>query len=1378
MHRLPRLAVTLLLVALVIPAGLSAVLAAPRPHGGPLDDAQHRQLRAQRILADHSDRFGHPRPDLWLAGVNATHHMKIAAGMPWGSPTKGGGAQRTGATAGPLAGAPVANPVTGVQWTQIGPAPLRIDANQNFQGSGPDSGQVLDVAIDPRNSGDQVIYIATDDGGIWKSTDGGTSWAPKTDFMPSLSMGAVALDPANPSIVYAGSGNPAPASGKFTKGVGIYKSIDGGDTWTVIGAGIFTGKSIRRIVLPSAGVLVVATSAGVYRSADGGQNFGNNAPTFNNGSPVLNGAITDLALDTATASTVYAAVSGTGIFVSTDSGATFPAASNLFTSTNGAPTGALGFISFSQSTQPNNQTIYATAQGPSFGLFKSTNTGSTWSKLNAANAPAAADGGCQCGYDQTVGVDPQDATRVYIGFQELWLSTDGGATFGGSAVTSSQVHWDHHALRFSPQTHWGGGGAPTRLYVGTDGGIATSGNGGTNWTNIDEGIATNLLQGFDIGRGSGANNVYSYAGAQDTGISQHTPTSTGTDWHLNIDGDGGSMAVDPTDPTRAYSIDDGGFVGTAYSGSCWQPSGACPNNPAGNGLPTIFLVAIDAANHNDVYASSDGGSQGFFPSNQFYQSTDQGQNFTLIKTFTANVTAIATTALDQNTIWVGLSNGTLQYTTNALQGTSATWTAVTVTGSPGLGIGGVAIDPTNSAVVTVVYNGFSNTAAGLRTKHVFQTPDSGTTWSDISGTDFGPANQNVPDLPVHSVVIDPGTTPHTIIIANDAGVLRTADGGASWQVLGVGLPTVDSTTLAIDTSVSPPVLRVATFGRSTFQLTAATGPLLAVNADLAFGLVPLGSSATLPLQIFNVGSSDLHISSITRVGSPDFAITSGPPTPVTVTPGEEIDYTVRFTPTLADVSPGATATFQINSDDPNQPVFPVPASGTAGVPQITLSGSLDFGTVARGTTATRDITVNNTGNAPLVVNGVAFDPGSDPAFSVVGPGTPQTIAAGSHLAFTIQFAPPANSGGGTRTGTLRFTSTDPFNPQVTAPATGIVGIPNVVLSGTALQFGNVPVDDRTTPYFSDQVVTITNQASCPLCDLTLQSLPISGPNAGDFTVVSPSALPVTIAAGNSLNVTVRFNPSDGGMRSATLTVNTDDPVNPSLAVGLVGAGLLPAIGATPTPLIFGPTVFDPLCGTVCGQSLGETIANTGNAELILDKLIFAGSAAFSGPGVTNPLTRVPLGHSFVESVSFHPTGGASRAVRGTLQIEDDLNGESTPIIVTVPLCGESVGRGIRVLVYDTSGNLVSNVDKLSLQSHGLTIPVNIQLKNQPLVTINPPTSCQTIQFQYENQNLQAAGTTVQRGSYYTLTVSVGSKHATTSFTLNVNEFKIVSVTVQ
>ena len=220
----------------------------------------------------------------------------------------------------------------GSGWLQIGPQPLRIDNDQIYQGEGPDSGEVVDIAIDPSGATDEIIYIATNDGGIWKTKDGGQTWKVLTDIgcpdaatnCPSLSMGAVAINPQFPSMVFAGTGNPFDGGGLFTKGVGIYRSTDGGSTWTVLDpGGIFTNVTINRIaagVYYSASItkvaLLVATNMGLFRSVDSGDHFGNNPPKFDNGLPVLAGFITDLKVDhpriAQVLAPVYAAVNGSG----------------------------------------------------------------------------------------------------------------------------------------------------------------------------------------------------------------------------------------------------------------------------------------------------------------------------------------------------------------------------------------------------------------------------------------------------------------------------------------------------------------------------------------------------------------------------------------------------------------------------------------------------------------------------------------------------------------------------------------------------------------------------------------------------------------------------------------------------------------------------------------------------------------------------------------------------------------------------------------------------------------------------------------------------------------------------------------------------------
>ncbi|MBI1764077.1 MAG: hypothetical protein HYR56_21845 [Acidobacteria bacterium] len=806
----------------------SAVLQAMQKREQSLDnDQEDREKYQQEFQRKHTDPSGRVRPDLWQQGIEHFKRMKAA---PQAVPGDG----------------------IGTRWTQIGPAGLKIDAgNQNVMGSGPNSGEVVDIAIDPRGSTDQVIYIATNDGGIWKSTNGGASWNPKTDFQTSLSMGAVALDPSNPSIVYAGTGDIFEGSGRYgasvnIKAVGLYKSLDAGETWSAPlnplinppnPRGIFTGVGINRIVVPASNVVLVATGNGLFCSVDGGQNFGI-APFFNNNQPVLgaNGVfISDLKLDTASASTVYAAVSGQGIFKSTDGGRTFPSINNLFMSGNSPkPNTPTNYqrIAISQSTMVggavNNQTIYASVENNDSkfnGLYKTTDLGGTWSQIQPYNVFSC--GSNNCAYDLTVGVDPQDAMRVYLGFVNMSRSTDGGANF--TPIGGNDIHDDHHALVFSPSSHWAGP-APTMLYVGTDGGIAKSQNGNDgNWMNINDGIATILFLNMDIGRGSAANNGFTYGAAQDMGVSEHNPLiHTGTEWHLNTGGDGFAVAVDPFDAKKAYGRYNSTTVMTTNGGTNWAPIQALTGPPNGT-----FELIVDP-NNGATLLTSGGTPSNPNNNNQLWRSTDSGANFTRIRAFPANVVpyAIATVKSDSNTLWVGLADGTVQSTSNALAPTP-TWTAHTVTGAPitSLGpvsVGALTIDPTNTSQVVVVYPGFSNINPTNRTKHAFMTTNGGSTWNDISGTDGGNQLTNLPDLPLSSVVIYPGTSPHTIIVASDAGVLRTADLGATWQVLGTGLPIVVCTTLALDSTAGSMLLRIGTYGRSAFELT-----INAIYVDLA-----------------------------------------------------------------------------------------------------------------------------------------------------------------------------------------------------------------------------------------------------------------------------------------------------------------------------------------------------------------------------------------------------------------------------------------------------------------------------------------------------------------------------------------------------------------
>lgn len=999
----------------------------------------------------------------------------------------------------------------GATWLPIGPEPLRVDASHDTMGSGPAAGTVVDILIDPAGTSDSIIYIATNNGGIWKSTNGGGSWEPKTDLMPGLAMGALAMDPNDHDVIYAGTGNTLDGGHQELRSHGIYRSIDAGETWSVIGADVLAGHQVLRIVMPSAGVLVVATNIGVFRSVDGGASFGANAPSFDDGASVLPGVITDLLIEEANPDTIYACARGVGIFRSTDAGATFP--TNLFLDqgqipqvlsapAQGAPTLPFDWISIAQSVQPDNQVIYAlvTEDRPKKetdfkGLFRSSDRGTTWTVLPAAAGPAAQNGGLQNGYDVTIAVDPLDPKRVYMGFQELYRSTDSGGTFGSVAISRNSVHWDHHVTKFTPHRPVS---APTPFYVGTDGGISRNDDGNKAWKNLNETIACNLLLGLDIGRRSDDNRRFSFAGAQDTGTSQHTPDSVANDWHLGFNGDGTRVVVDPADPQRVYSRSQPLLIISSTAGTTWSQV-----NAAVSGLPEsedfkpsakAKPMAVDPNNSDIVYVAS---------GDKLFRSTDKAKKFKLMHTFTSStvaaeflgIGALAMTAQDSNVIVVGLSDGTVHRTINA-DATSSTWTKLTVTGQPTRIVTGAAIDPDNAATVVVTYSGFSETDPANLTGHVFFSADvSSSPLVDIGGTAGGDPTQNVPDLPVHDVVIDTSSTPHPIIIGCDVDVLRTTDGGATWHIFGAGLPNADCTALAIDNSATPPMLRVGTYGRSAFELIRPNGARIRARSNLAFGEVAVGAQADLTCEIFNVGDAPLEIQKITfGVGGSSYSLVGAPDLPFAITAADSLTLTVRFAPTTSGKH---ITTLDVESSDDIASSIALPVSGTTLLigPRVTsiqpTSGSPKgvtpvkiFGSGLSGATSV----LFGTANAPVISEV------SDQELDAMSPGGSGVVMV--RVVTPLGTTPPSPGG------IFIYESSGPVVTSVTpsqGPATGGTTV-TIVGSGfggaTEVLFGQTVATSRV--FNSDTEITAVSPAGNGTVDVFVATTNTTSP-ASDTT---------------------------------------------------------------------------------------------------------------------------------------------------------------------------------------------------------------------------------------------------------------------------------------
>jgi Abnormal spindle-like microcephaly-assoc'd, ASPM-SPD-2-Hydin len=804
--------------------------------------------------------------------------------------------------------------------------------------------------------------------------------------------------------------------------------------------------------------------------------------------------------------------------------------------------------------------------------------------------------------------------------------------------------------------------------------------------------------------------------------------------------------------------DDACFIETTSGGNSWNFPSVFPNYTGLLAFSSFQTVAFDPTCDNTVYVGVE--TQATAPqsnclndqpsTHDLYQSTDNGVSYTKIHSFTSPLTNIATVKIDPNTIWVGLDDGTLQFTTNALSGVTSTWQApatqpAAIAGQP---VTGIAIDPTNTQDVVVVYPGFSGVNPDLApTQHVFMTTDGGATWTDISGVINGGAT-NLPDLPLHSVVIDPGTSPHTIVVASDAGVLQSADLGKTWQVLGIGMPTVEVTSLALDSAANPPLLRAGTYGRSVFELGAATTGLLAVNANLSFAQVCSGSSPTQIITLYNVGPADLHVSSLARVsGSTDFTIISGPSLPVTISPDSSVSFTIGFTPTGTGAE---SAVFQINSDDPFTPMKQLSATATVATPQIAtvIASGGNFGDTCLGSFTDLNLTVSNSGQCPLKVTAITSP---DPEFETATTMSyPLTIAAGAALAVPLRFQPATL--GGPKSTIISVASNDPLNPVASVSVNGNAP------SGTVAVTGNTAFGDVCAPSNPTQALAVNNVGKC---NLNITSAAVT---CADFTLVN-NPFPATVSPDSHVDETVKWTPTSGGAKSCNLVLHTDDPANPIVTVALSGDTPPVNLSVPPAGLMFPPTVVQNSGN--CQATLGTPITNSGKCGVQVNSAALSGASAnqYSLTGLSALPVTLPaggqLGSGDMEAI-FKPNLPLARTDTASL----DVTYVSDPItsatsLVSVPMCGEATYRGLRVLV--TQGGVpVATVKRIKLWaviSKDEDEP-RILLQNQKNLALQSVTGaapCPSFQFQAEYGTV-AHPIQLKPGNYLLqVTIKVGKK---------------------
>lgn len=695
----------------------------------------------------------------------------------------------------------------GMQPRNIGPAGM--------------SGRV--TAIEVVLNDPDVIYLGAAAGGIWKSENSGHTWSPIFENERAASIGAIAIYQKSPSIIYVGTGEGNPRNSQ-NSGRGMYKTIDGGSTWQYIG--LENTRQIHRVIIHPSNPNIVwagvsgaswgkSKDRGVYKTIDGGQTW--NKILYVNEST----GVSDMVVDPNNPNKIIVGMwehtrkpwtfksggPGSGIYITHDGGTNW----NHLDEEDGLPKGELGRTGFSFAPS-NSKIVYAYIESESNAIFKSYDGGKSWMQVSKKGDSKI---GGRPFYYADIYVDTKNENRIYSIASEVTMSEDGGKTWSVFAP-GNKIHTDHHAWWSHPED-------PEYIMIGHDGGLNTSHDRGKNWTFADN---LPLAQFYHIR----VDNAFPYnvmGGLQDNG-SWRGPNRTwfkggirNMYWQRLSVGDGFDVVPDPIDLSYGYAMGQAGNLVRWHS-----PSGQLkkikPSHPTGEHLRFNWNsgIGIDPTDNKTIY----------YGSQYVHKSDDRGQSWQIISpdlttddpektkfletgglsydvTGAENhctIISIDPSPLDRQVIWVGTDDGNVQVTKDGgvswenriknFRGVPANSWATQVTAS--------AHDPASAFVV------FDDHRRNNWEPYLFMTSDYGLTWKRLADSDDI-------DGYAYCFVQDP-IEQNLMFIGSEFGLYVSFDGGSQWQKWTQGLPTMPVSDLVIHPRDHD--LVIGTFGRAIWIL--------------------------------------------------------------------------------------------------------------------------------------------------------------------------------------------------------------------------------------------------------------------------------------------------------------------------------------------------------------------------------------------------------------------------------------------------------------------------------------------------------------------------------------------------------------------------------
>jgi len=713
--------------------------------------------------------------------------------------------------------------LSGLTYREIGPALM--------------GGRISDLAV--VESKPQHFFIATGAGGLWKTENHGTSWTPLFDDQPTSSIGDVTIDQGNPNLVWVGTGEPQNRQSS-PWGNGVYKSTDGGTTWAHMG--LEATKHIGRVLIHPRDPDIVYVAAvgdlwgpnperGVYKTTDGGETW----------DLVLyidehTGAI-DLAMDPSDPGTLFAAMyqrrrtgfgfngggPGSGLYRTVDGG------DSWVELTDGLPEGDKGRIGIDVFREDGNL-VYALVEadkqvadqgfgdssGPSeSGIFRSTDRGTTWEKMSDTNPRPM--------YYSQVRIDPSNPDRIYVLGTQLMISDDAGKTFRSDGAV--QIHVDHHALWINPND-------PDHLILGSDGGVSASWDGSAHWRMFD-----NLALGQFYTISYDMRDPYAVCGGLQDNNPWCGPSNTRSfhgirhqDWYETAYGDGFWTVVDPTDSTIVFSESQGGNM-NRYDLITGEKTPMKPiTGPRENG-DTAKTYRFNW--NSPLLISRHDPATIFLGGNFLMRSRDRGVSWEEVGGFDltkqidradleimgvpgsepmmsihdgidsyGNLTTVAESRFSEDVIWAGTDDGNVQVTLDG----GDSWTNV---------VGNIPDLPARSYVSRLtpsahaperVYATFDGHRNGDYAPYVYVTEDNGESWRRIG--------EGLPDGWSVNVITEHHRAEKLLFVGNEVGVFVSLDRGERWTRLKGNLPTVAVDDIAIHPRENDLIL--GTHGRSAW----------------------------------------------------------------------------------------------------------------------------------------------------------------------------------------------------------------------------------------------------------------------------------------------------------------------------------------------------------------------------------------------------------------------------------------------------------------------------------------------------------------------------------------------------------------------------------